>query len=92
MNLTNTIENSFKEYAGEVLLNRALVDNRDALKPSARLMLYIMWEQKLTKGKMVKTASIIGDIIKHYTHGDALSVVCLWDWLNLFNMRYHLLK
>lgn len=92
MNLTNTIENSFKEYAGEVLLNRALVDNRDALKPSARLMLYIMWEQKLTKGKMVKTASIIGDIIKHYTHGDASATGVLMGLAQPFYMRYPLTK
>ena len=36
------IEESFSQYAGAVLQNRALVDARDGLKPSARQIFYSM--------------------------------------------------
>ena len=41
-NLKPIIEDSFIQYSGAVLQNRALVDVRDGLKPSARQIFYSM--------------------------------------------------
>ena len=43
-NLKQVIEESFEQYAGMVIQNRALVDVRDGLKPSARQILYTMYK------------------------------------------------
>ena len=34
------VEESFTRYAGNVILNRAICDVRDMLKPSARMLMY----------------------------------------------------
>ena len=41
-NLKPIIEESMIQYSGAVLQNRALVDVRDGLKPSARQIFYSM--------------------------------------------------
>ena len=45
--LTQIIEESFKDYAGAVLQSRALVDVRDCIKPSARQIFYCLYTSYL---------------------------------------------
>ena len=52
--LFSTINESFTQYAGAVLQNRALVDVRDGLKPSARQIFYSMYLHKLTYDKPIR--------------------------------------
>ena len=60
-NLKPIIEESFVQYSGAVLQNRALVDVRDGLKPSARQIFYSMLLNKLTSNKpRKKTANAVG--------------------------------
>ena len=38
--LTESIQNNFARYAGSVILDRAICDARDMLKPAARMLIY----------------------------------------------------
>lgn len=69
-NFKKTIEDSFVGYAGAVLQNRALVDARDALKPSARQIFYCMETDKFVATKpFQKTLKSIGSAMRLYIHG-----------------------
>lgn len=62
----------FLEYAREVVVNRAIPDYRDGLKPVQRIGLYVFnKDKKLSKGKVVKSSSIVGTILPLHPHGDA---------------------
>lgn len=66
------VEDSFERYAGNVILDRAICDARDMLKPSARLMLYSQLHiTKNTYDKPTeKSALVVGDCMGHYyCHG-----------------------
>ena len=52
--LKSIIEQSFTQYAGAVLQNRALVDVRDCIKPSARQIFYCLYTDKFTSSKPFK--------------------------------------
>ena len=71
-NLKPIIEESMIQYSGAVLQNRALVDVRDGLKPSARQIFYSMLLRKLTHDKPYKkTANAVGmAMADFYIHGD----------------------
>ena len=72
-NLQPIIEDSFIQYSGAVLQNRALIDVRDGLKPSARQIFYSMLLNKLTHDKPYKkTANAVGmAMADFYIHGDS---------------------
>ena len=50
-NLTPIIKDSFLQFAGAVLQNRALVDVRDCIKPSARQIFYCMYTDGFVSSK-----------------------------------------
>lgn len=56
-------------YSAYVLLDRALPDLRDGLKPVHRRILYTMLLQKATK--LTKSANISGAVMKLHPHGDS---------------------
>lgn len=88
----NVMEDSFFLYSMSVIIDRALPDVRDGLKPVHRRILYSMGEQNLRPGsKFSKSARIVGDVMgKYHPHGDSAiydSMVRLaQDWV----MRYKL--
>lgn len=88
----NVMEDSFLRYSMSVIIDRALPDVRDGLKPVHRRILYSMGQQNLRPGsKFSKSARIVGDVMgKYHPHGDSsiyLSMVRLaQDWV----MRYKL--
>ena len=90
--LKKTIEQSFTQYAGSVLQSRALIDVRDALKPSARQIFYCMDMCKYTHNKpFVKTQAPIGDAMKYfYVHGDSSCEGIIMRAGQPFAMRYPL--
>ncbi|NLB90764.1 MAG: DNA gyrase subunit A [Clostridiales bacterium] len=63
---------SFLSYAMAVIINRALPDVRDGLKPVHRRILYAMNELGMTPDKPYrKSARIVGDVLgKYHPHGD----------------------
>ena len=72
--LIDVVTDSFTRYAGNVLLDRALVDARDLLKPSARMLMYSQVEvtNNIPSKPFVKSARVVGDCLgRYYTHGDS---------------------
>lgn len=70
--LESVMEDSFFRYSMSVIIERALPDVRDGLKPVHRRILYSMeangWR---SGGKFVKSARVVGDVIgKYHPHGD----------------------
>src|SRR5574344_2262411 len=62
-------ENWFLDYASYAILDRALPDVGDGLKPVQRRILYSMYE--LEDGRYNKVANIVGNTMKYHPHGDA---------------------
>ena len=82
------------QYSGAVLQNRALVDVRDGLKPSARQILYCMYENKYLSNKPPQpTTGPIGDAMKsYYIHGDASCLGIIMRVAQPFATRYPLVN
>ncbi len=72
INLEEEMKKSFISYAMAVIINRALPDVRDGLKPVHRRILYAMNELGMTPDKPFrKSARIVGDVLgKYHPHGD----------------------
>lgn len=62
-------ENWFLDYASYAILDRALPDVADGLKPVQRRILHSMFE--LEDGRYNKVANIVGNTMKYHPHGDA---------------------
>ena len=92
--LKQTIKESFIQYAGAVLQSRALIDARDALKPSARQIFYSMLIHKLTsKNPYKKTANAVGmAMADYYIHGDSSCTGVIMRAGQPFAMRYPLVE
>ena len=69
MHLGGMYENWFLDYASYVILERAVPDIRDGLKPVHRRILHAMKE--MDDGRFSKVANIIGQTMKYHPHGDA---------------------
>ena len=91
-NLQDTIKDNFIQYAGAVLQNRALIDVRDGLKPSARQIFYSMLLHKLTsKNPHKKTMNAVGmAMADFYIHGDSSCEGVIMRAGQPFAMRYPL--
>ena len=91
-NLKPIIEDSMIQYSGAVLQNRALIDVRDGLKPSARQIFYSMLTRKLIHDKPYKkTANAVGmAMADFYIHGDSSCEGVIMRAGQPFAMRYPL--
>ncbi len=69
MHLTGMYKDWFLDYASYVILERAVPDVNDGLKPVQRRILHAMKE--LDDGRYNKVANIIGHTMKYHPHGDA---------------------
>jgi len=65
--------NLFSRYSKYIILDRALPDVRDGLKPVQRRILYAMNDLDLSADKPYKkSARVVGEVIgKYHPHGDA---------------------
>ena len=62
--IESEMQESFLSYAMSVIVDRALPDVRDGLKPVHRRILYSMHEQGLRhNAKFRKSASVVGDVL-----------------------------
>ncbi len=92
--LESVMQDNFFRYSMSVIVDRALPDVRDGLKPVHRRILYSMNQNgNRSTAKFVKSARIIGDVMgKYHPHGDSAiydSMVRLaQDWV----MRYPLVQ
>ncbi|MBP5224676.1 MAG: DNA gyrase subunit A [Lachnospiraceae bacterium] len=71
--LKQTMEQSYVDYAMSVITSRAIPDVRDGLKPVQRRVLYAMYELHNTPDQPHrKCARIVGDAMgKYHPHGDS---------------------
>jgi DNA gyrase subunit A len=71
--LEEEMKKSFLDYAMSVIVDRALPDVRDGLKPVHRRILFGMYESGATPDKPYrKSARIVGDVMgRYHPHGDS---------------------
>ncbi len=69
IHLSDMYQNWFLDYASYVILERAVPEVADGLKPVQRRILHAMHE--LDDGRFNKVANIIGHTMKYHPHGDA---------------------
>ena len=86
------MKESFINYAVSVIVDRALPDVRDGLKPVHRRILYSMYTQGFTADKPYrKCATTVGDVLgKYHPHGDAAVYDSLVRMAQDFSLRYPL--
>ncbi len=92
--LVDEIQTSFLDYAMSVIVDRALPDARDGLKPVHRRILYSMWKMGLRAGASYKkSARIVGDVLgKYHPHGDSAVYESMVRMAQDFSMRYTLVR
>ena len=90
--LEDEMRSSFIDYAMSVIVDRALPDARDGLKPSQRRILVAMNDLGLAPNKQHrKCAKIAGDTSGNYhPHGESVIYPTLVRMAQDFNMRYPL--
>ncbi len=92
VNLEKEMKRSFISYAMAVIIDRALPDVRDGLKPVHRRILYDMEELGMTPDKPYrKSARLVGDVLgKFHPHGDSSVYDAMVRLAQPFNIRYPL--
>ncbi|HAT38436.1 MAG TPA: DNA gyrase subunit A, partial [Gemmatimonadetes bacterium] len=80
---------SFLDYSMSVIVQRALPDVRDGLKPVHRRILYAMHEMGLTPDRPYKkSAAVVGDVLgKFHPHGDSAVYDALVRMVQEFSLR-----
>ncbi len=91
---TDEMEKSYIDYAMSVIVQRAIPDLRDGLKPVHRRILYAMNDLNLGPDKPYKkSARIIGDVLgKYHPHGDSSVYEAMVRLAQDFNTNYPLVK
>ena len=91
--ITDELKQSFINYAMSVIVDRALPDVRDGLKPVQRRILYGAYQDGvLPSRKHVKCAKIVGEVMgKFHPHGDAAIYDTLVRLAQPWNLRYPLI-
>lgn len=92
IDLKKEMEQSFLDYSMSVIVQRALPDVRDGLKPVHRRILYTMYENTLWPEKAYrKCADTVGAVLgRYHPHGDASVYDALVRLAQDFSMRYML--
>jgi len=90
----DVMEDSFLRYSMSVIIDRALPDVRDGLKPVHRRILYAMEEGGYKPPrKTEKSAKIVGDVMgKYHPHGDSSIYDAMVRLAQPWNMRYTLVE
>jgi DNA gyrase subunit A len=87
------MRSAYLDYAMSVIVQRALPDVRDGLKPVQRRILYAMHDEGLRPGTPYrKSAGAVGEVLKKYhPHGDASVYDALVRMVQNFVMRHPLI-
>lgn len=93
LQIEQELQDSYLTYAMSTIMDRALPDVRDGLKPSQRRILVAMNDLNLTPGrKHIKCAKIAGDTSGNYhPHGEAVIYPTLVRMAQEWNMRHRLI-
>ena len=91
--INEEMQTAYIDYAMSVIVQRALPDARDGLKPVHRRILYTMHEDGLTADKPYrKSATTVGDVLgRYHPHGDASVYDAMVRLAQDFSMRYTLI-
>ena len=91
--IEDEMRESFIDYSMSVIVQRALPDVRDGLKPVHRRILYAMSGLGLTPGRAhKKSATVVGEVLgKFHPHGDAAVYDALVRMVQDFSLRYPLI-
>jgi DNA gyrase subunit A len=90
--LEDEMRESFIDYSMSVIVQRALPDVRDGLKPVHRRILYAMHELGLSPTRPYKkSATVVGDVLgKYHPHGDTAVYDSLVRMVQDFSLHYPL--
>jgi DNA gyrase subunit A len=90
--IEDEMRDSFLDYSMSVIVQRALPDVRDGLKPVHRRILYAMNEGGLSAGRPYKkSATVVGDVLgKYHPHGDMAVYEAMVRMVQDFSLRYPL--
>ncbi len=93
LQIESELQDSYLTYAMSTIMDRALPDVRDGLKPSQRRILVAMNDLNLgPRSKKIKCAKIAGDTSGNYhPHGEAVIYPTLVRMAQDWNMRYKLI-
>ena len=94
VNMESEVKKSFIEYSMSVIVQRALPDVRDGMKPGQRRIMYAMYEDHLTHDKPFrKSATTVGNVLgRYHPHGDASVYGTMVHLAQPFYMRYPLIE
>lgn len=88
--IEDEMKKSYIDYAMSVIVQRALPDVRDGLKPVHRRILYAMQEAGMSSNKPYKkSARIVGEVLgKYHPHGDSSVYDAIVRLAQDFSIRY----
>ena len=88
--ISDEIRKAFLDYSMSVIVQRALPDVRDGLKPVHRRILYAMYTNNLYPDRPYrKCATTVGEVLGHYhPHGDASVYDAMVRLAQPFSMRH----
>src|ERR1700745_1318635 len=81
--LKHQMRDYFLRYASYVILDRAIPNVVDGLKPVQRRILHTLWT--MHDGKLHKVANVAGQTMAYHPHGDAAIIDAL---VNMANKEY----
>jgi DNA gyrase subunit A len=92
--IEDEMRESFIDYSMSVIVQRALPDVRDGLKPVHRRILYAMHESGLGPTRpFKKSATVVGDVLgRYHPHGDTAVYDALVRMVQDFSLRYPLIS
>jgi DNA gyrase subunit A len=90
--IEDEMRESFIDYSMSVIVQRALPDVRDGLKPVHRRILYAMHESGLSPNRpFKKSATVVGDVLgRYHPHGDSAVYDAMVRMVQDFSLRYPL--
>jgi DNA gyrase subunit A len=90
--IEDEMRESFLDYSMSVIVQRALPDVRDGLKPVHRRILFAMQEAGLVPTRPYKkSATVVGDVLgKYHPHGDSAVYDAMVRMVQEFSLRYPL--
>jgi len=92
--IEDEMKKSFLDYSMSVIVQRALPDVRDGLKPVHRRILYAMHENGLLPNRAFKkSATVVGDVLgRYHPHGDSAVYDAMVRMVQTFSLRYPLVQ
>ncbi|HEY1835197.1 MAG TPA: DNA gyrase subunit A [Candidatus Saccharimonadales bacterium] len=90
----HVMEDSYLRYSMSVIIDRALPDVRDGMKPVHRRIMYTMYDSGLrSTARHRKSATVVGDVMgKYHPHGDSSIYDSMVRMAQPWAMRYMLVN